>query len=55
MAQSTTGKRTRVVDLFPPLPADDPIFKRGFVIGMRKAAPAPPKPQPPEKPRSTGG
>ena len=37
MAQSTTGRRTRVVDLFPPAPADHPLFKRGFVIGMQRS------------------
>ena len=33
-----TGKPTRVVDLFPPAPADHPIFKRGFVIGTTRSA-----------------
>ena len=57
MAQSTTGRRTRVVDLFPPAPADHPIFKRGFVIGTTRSAdfstsgaPPPAAPKPSAKP-----
>ena len=54
---NTTGKRTRPVDLFPPLPADHPLFKRGFVIGMQRSgnsltsgATPPPAPKPSAKP-----
>ena len=57
MAQSTTGRRTRPVDLFPPTPADHPIFKRGFVIGTTRSAdfstsgaPPPAAPKPSAKP-----
>jgi hypothetical protein len=32
MARSTTGKPG-----YPPLPADHPLFKRGFVIGMTRS------------------
>jgi hypothetical protein len=31
-----TGKPS-VWDRIPPLPADHPLFKRGYVIGMRRA------------------
>ena len=37
MARSITGK-PNPWDRIPDLPADHPLFKRGFVIGMRRAA-----------------
>ena len=46
--RGTTGRRTRPVDLFPPLRADHPLFKRGFVIGMQRSGATPPAPAPPK-------
>ena len=53
MAQSTTGKRNPW-DQIPDLPADHPLFKRGYVIGMRRSGSsstpgATPNAPPPEK------
>jgi hypothetical protein len=51
-----TMARTRPSDLFPPLPADHPLFKRGFVIGMKRlgdfstSGETPPPPSPEETP-----
>ena len=52
-AKPTTGKQS-VWDRIPDLPADDPLFKAGFVIGQRRSAGSratgkPPGP-PPDKP-----
>jgi hypothetical protein len=43
MAQSTTGKQSPW-DRIPDLPADHPLFKRGFVIGMRRSGGSAPQP-----------
>jgi hypothetical protein len=38
MARSTTGEEIPPYKTSPRLPADHPLFRRGFVIGMKRAA-----------------
>ena len=42
-------------DMMPWLPADDPIFQRGFIIGGRRGGPRPkPSPRTGTTPKGTG-
>ena len=45
MAQSTTGPGNPAHQRLPRLPADHPLFKRGYMIGMRRS----PAPRPKEE------
>jgi hypothetical protein len=67
MARSTTGSLIEREKSLPTLPADHPLFSRGFMIGMQrsgssstpgqtqKPASPPPAQEPEEEPDLTGG